>query len=156
MDATSFPANRSCPIARTVGVLGQKWNFLLLREAFLGRRKFAEFQRIGVPTATLGARLKALVDAGLLDRRTYRENGERSRDEYVLTDAGRAVMPVLAALIAWGEAHLPAEQGTDITYAMTTPEGRPVRLEFVDDRGAVVDKDAVAVSRLPRTMRMPA
>ena len=99
MDAMSLPANRSCPIARTLGVLGQKWNLLLLREAFLGRTKYAEFQRIGVPTATLGARLQDLVDSGLLARHTYQEKGERARDEYLLTQAGRDVMPILAALI---------------------------------------------------------
>ncbi len=102
MDAMSLPANRHCPIARTLAVLGQKWNLLLLREAFLGRTRFAEFQRIGIPNATLGQRLNDLVCAGLLERVTYQEEGERSREEYVLTDAGRDVLPILAALSEWG------------------------------------------------------
>lgn len=104
MDAMSLPANRHCPIARTLAVLGQKWNLLLLREAFLGRTRFAEFQRIGIPNATLGQRLNDLVGAGLLERVTYQEEGERSREEYVLTDAGRDVLPILASLSEWGPA----------------------------------------------------
>jgi DNA-binding HxlR family transcriptional regulator len=142
-------ADLLCPIARSLSVLGQKWNLLLLREAFLGRTKFAEFQRIGVPTATLGARLAALVEAGLLERRTYKEEGERPRDEYLLTEAGRDVLPILAALIEWGENHVPATTGDRVSYAMTTSGGRPVRLEFVDDRQDVVDGGAVTVTRRP-------
>ncbi|GIH23283.1 HxlR family transcriptional regulator [Acrocarpospora phusangensis] len=151
MDPLSLPANQSCPIARSLAVLGQKWNLLLLREAFFGRTKYAEFQRIGVPSGTLGARLDALVDAGLLERRAYQEKGERTRDEYVLAEAGRDVMPVLAALIQWGETHLPKERGADVTYTTTTIEGSPVRLEFVDDRGTAVSRDAVIIARQART-----
>ncbi|HEV8560180.1 MAG TPA: helix-turn-helix domain-containing protein [Actinophytocola sp.] len=146
----SLPANQSCPIARSLAVLGQKWNLLLLCEAFLGRTKYGEFQRIGVPSGTPGTRLDALVDAGLLERRRYQEKGERSHDEYVLTAAGRDVMPILAALIQWGEAHLPEEPGAGIAYTTATANGRPVRLEFVDDRGTTVGKDAVVVARKPR------
>ncbi|MFF9332100.1 winged helix-turn-helix transcriptional regulator [Streptomyces albogriseolus] len=63
----------------------------------------AEFQRIGIPNATLGQRLNDLVCAGLLERVTYQEEGERSREEYVLTDAGRDVLPILAALSPSGD-----------------------------------------------------
>jgi len=150
VNATPLPADQLCPIARSLAVLGQKWNLLLLREAFLGRSKFTEFQRIGVPTATLGARLEALVDAGLLERHTYQEDGERPRDEYLLTDAGRDVLPILAALIEWGETHRPRPAGDRVSYAMATPDGRPVRLEFVDDSRAVIDGGAVTVARLRR------
>jgi DNA-binding HxlR family transcriptional regulator len=138
-----------CPIARSLTVLGQKWSLLLLREAFLGRTKFSEFQRIGVPTATLGARLEALVDAGLLERTAYRPEGERPRDEYVLTPAGRDVLPVLAALIEWGETHLPPADG-GLSYALASSDGRPVSLELVDDRRAVVDAAGVTVTPAPR------
>lgn len=140
-------ADLLCPIARSLSVLGQKWNLLLLREAFLGRTRFTEFQRIGVPTATLGARLEALVGAGLLERRTYKEQDERPRDEYLLTEAGRDVLPILAALIEWGEEHVPAATGDRVSYAMADSDGRPVRLAFVDDRQTVVDGGAVTVAR---------
>lgn len=147
MDAMSLPANRYCSIARTLAVLGQKWNLLLLREAFLGRTRFAEFQRIGIPNATLGQRLGDLVDAGLLERVTYQEEGERSREEYVLTQAGRDVLPVLAALSAWGDRHRPQETGQGVVYAAGGE--RPVHLEFRDERGEPVDQDAVTIIRGP-------
>ncbi|MEV5253822.1 helix-turn-helix domain-containing protein [Streptomyces werraensis] len=147
MDAMSLPANRHCPIARTLEVLGQKWNLLLLREAFLGRTRFAEFQRIGIPNATLGQRLNDLVSAGLLERVTYREEGERSREEYVLTDAGRDVLPILAALGEWGDRHRPQETGRGV---VCTADGeRPVHLEFRDPDGEPVDRDAIMISRGP-------
>ncbi|MCF2534474.1 helix-turn-helix transcriptional regulator [Streptomyces sp. FB2] len=148
MDAMSLPANRHCSIARTLAVLGQKWNLLLLREAFLGRTRFAEFQRIGIPNATLGQRLNDLVDAGLMERVTYQEEGERSREEYVLTEAGRDVLPVLAALSAWGDRHRPQETGQGVVYAAADDE-RPVHLEFRDERGELVDQGAVTIIRGP-------
>ncbi|MFJ6926875.1 winged helix-turn-helix transcriptional regulator [Streptomyces nigra] len=148
MDAMSLPANRHCSIARTLAVLGQKWNLLLLREAFLGRTRFAEFQRIGIPNATLGQRLNDLVDAGLMERETYQDEGERSREEYVLTEAGRDVLPVLAALSAWGDRHRPQETGQGVVYAAADGE-RPVHLEFRDERGELIDQDAVTIIRGP-------
>jgi hypothetical protein len=91
------------------------------------------------------------VDAGLLTRHAYQEKGERARDEYLLTQAGRDAMPILAALIGWGETHLPPVTA----YAMTTGDGRPVRLAFVDDTGAVVDADAVAIAKKPEGAATP-
>ncbi|MFF6993290.1 winged helix-turn-helix transcriptional regulator [Streptomyces sp. NPDC010273] len=143
----SLPANQNCSIARTLTVLGQKWNLLLLREAFLGRTRFAEFQRIGIPNATLGQRLNDLVRAGLMERVTYQEEGERSREEYFLTKAGRDVLPVLAALSAWGDRHRPQETGQGVRYA--TDGKRPVHLEFRDDHGEPVDQDTVSIIRGP-------
>ncbi|MDH6546082.1 DNA-binding HxlR family transcriptional regulator [Streptomyces sp. SAI-117] len=147
MEAMSLPANRYCSIARTLSVLGQKWNLLLLREAFLGRTRFAEFQRIGIPNATLGQRLNDLVCAGLMERVTYQEEGERSREAYVLTDAGRDVLPILAALSAWGDRHLPQETGQGVLY--TADDERPVHLEFRDPDGEFVDQGAVSIIRGP-------
>lgn len=147
MDAMSLPANQHCSIARTLTVLGQKWNLLLLREAFLGRTRFAEFQRIGIPNATLGQRLNDLVCAGLMERGTYRDEGERSREEYTLTEAGSDVLPILAALSAWGDRHRPQETGQGVLYA--ADEERPVHLEFRDEQGELIDPDAVSIIRGP-------
>lgn len=143
----SLPANQYCSIARALTVLGQKWNILLLREAFLGRTKYAEFLRIGIPNATLGQRLDALVASGLLERRAYREDGERTRDEYVLTDAGRDALPIMAALSQWGDHHLPLEAGPAIVY--TAGGSRGIHLEFRDDEGQPVPPESVSVARGP-------
>ncbi|MEU8222461.1 helix-turn-helix domain-containing protein [Kribbella sp. NPDC048915] len=141
MDLLSRPANANCPIAHTLQLVGQKWSLLILREAFFGRTKFAEFQQIGVPTDTLTSRLDALVTAGIFERRTYRSEGRRAHDEYILTAAGRDLLTVLAALSQWGNKHL---DFPDVQYEATTT-GTPVHLAFVDDTGHEVPPADITV-----------
>src|ERR1700685_2908476 len=89
----------TCSIERALGVLGERWTFLILREAFLGATRFAEFRdRLGVAADILTDRLGTLVDYGVLEREPYREPGARSRFAYRLTPSGRARAVVLAAL----------------------------------------------------------
>ncbi len=137
-----------CSVARALDVLGQKWTLLLLREAVRGRTRFAEFERNGIPPATLGQRLRDLVDAGLFERRTYREEGERARDEYVPTPMARDAVPVLVALAAWGDEHDPLPGGPAMLY-VTKDEKRPVHVELVDDDGNRVDPAQVRVATGP-------
>ncbi|MGP3533339.1 winged helix-turn-helix transcriptional regulator [Microbacterium sp. RD1] len=151
MSALDLPANRHCSVARSLELLGQKWNLLLLREAFFGRTRFAQFRRIGIPPATLGARLDALVDAGLMQRRQYRDPGERTREEYLLTDAGRDALSVLAALGSWGDAHRPLPDGPSIEYR--TSDGTRAHLAFVDDDGRVLDRTDVHPQPTPAYTR---
>ena len=93
-----------------MAVLGTKSAMLIMREAYYGTTRFDDFaRRVGVTKAAASARLNELVDAGLLTRRPYREPGQRSRDEYVLTDAGTDFMPVVWAMFEWGRRHLPAD-----------------------------------------------
>jgi DNA-binding HxlR family transcriptional regulator len=147
MDAMSLPANDRCPVARSLTVLGQKWSLLLLREAFFGRTRFAEFSRIGIPSDVLAARLESLVAAGLLVRRPYQADGARARDEYVLTDAGRDVLPVLAALTKWGYDHVPSAAGETMRFVRDSDE-EALKLRFVDAAGEIVDERDVAIRRL--------
>lgn len=96
----------ACPIARTMSVLGQRWATLIIREALLGRSRFSEFrEQLGVASDVLSARLSELVAAGILEVVDYREPGDRTRSRYVLTDAGRDLVPVLAAMGQWGHKH---------------------------------------------------
>ncbi|MFI5613166.1 winged helix-turn-helix transcriptional regulator [Amycolatopsis sp. NPDC051903] len=148
MKAMELPANNRCSIARSLEVLGQKWSLLIVREAFRGRTRFAEFQKIGVPTDLLASRLEALVDAGVLTRRPYQQPGQRTRVEYVLTPVGEDLLPVLAALSEWGDEHLPTGHEPSTVYVDTTDE-RPVHLAFVDADGTVVDPENVAYRRGP-------
>ncbi|MFI7588730.1 winged helix-turn-helix transcriptional regulator [Spongisporangium articulatum] len=93
-----------CPVASALGLVGNRSAFLLLREAFYGTTRFDDFaHRVGVSESVAAARLKDLVDAGLLARRPYREPGARTRYEYGLTEMGREFFPVLAALMTWGD-----------------------------------------------------
>src|SRR6202050_4753453 len=99
---TAVPAEpRTCSIARTLDIVGEKWALLALREVFLGDRRFDEMvKRTGAPRDTLTARLRTLVGAGVLERRPYSDHP--ARFEYHLTDAGRALYPVIVPLMRWG------------------------------------------------------
>ena len=92
-----------CPIEKTMTLVGTKSAMLIMREAFYGTTRFDDFaRRVGITKAATSARLSELVEAGLLAKQPYREPGQRSRDEYVLTEAGTAFMPVVWAMFEWG------------------------------------------------------
>ena len=94
----------NCALARTMDLLGHRSVLLLLREAFYGSHRFDEFaRRVGVSESVAAARLKELVDAGLMERRPYQEPGSRTRFDYHLTPAGRDFFPVLVGLWGWGQ-----------------------------------------------------
>lgn len=135
-----------CSIARSLEVLGHKWSLLIVREATIrGRTRFADFRAaLGIAPDVLTDRLTRLVDAGILDRRPYREAGERERVEYVLTEAGRALLPVLGAISAWGDVHRPSGFGPAALYT-DRRTGEPVRLAFVDADGRELAADEVEV-----------
>ncbi|MFB4293685.1 winged helix-turn-helix transcriptional regulator [Nonomuraea sp. ATR24] len=105
----------NCSIERTLDIVGEKWTFLVLREAFRGVRRFADMQAFtGAPRQVLSARLTRLVDEGLLRKEPYREPGQRQRDEYRLTDKGRDLYPLLVALMHWGDKYLAGEEGPPV------------------------------------------
>lgn len=98
----------SCPIARVADLLGDHWAMLILREAFLGSVHFNEFEsQLGIARNILSTRLKRLVDAGLLERTRCPDDGRVI--EYRLSDAGRALHPVLIALGQWSQRWLGGE-----------------------------------------------
>src|SRR6202047_248328 len=117
-DRDTWSAVGECPIQRTVEVVGTKSALLILREAYYGTTRFADFcGRVGITRAAAAARLDELVEAGLLTRRPYREPGQRTRDEYLLTAAGTDFMPVVWALFQWGQQHLPDPAPLRVAHA---------------------------------------
>src|SRR3954453_16789739 len=99
------PRPRVCPIARSLEVVGEKWSLLALREVFLGVRRFDGIvARTGAPRDVLTARLRTLVEAGVLERVQYSERPPRY--EYHLTETGRDLQPVLLTLMEWGNRYL--------------------------------------------------
>ena len=101
---------RDCSIARTLEVVGEKWALLAIREVFLGNRRFDEMvRRTGAPRDTMAARLKTLVDSGILERRQY--SAHPNRFEYRLTPAGLDLYPVIISLLRWGDQHLAGADG---------------------------------------------
>jgi DNA-binding HxlR family transcriptional regulator len=138
-----------CSIARSLGVLGERWTFLILREAIDGTTRFAEFRAaLGVASDVLADRLATLVQYGVMVREPYRDPGSRVRDAYKLTEAGRELHVVLGALQLWGDTHLPREDGPTIERRAHGSD-RPVHVAFVDDRGREIAPDEVDVIRTP-------
>lgn len=135
-----------CPIARTTDLMGDWWTPLVMREAFSGVRRFEDFQeRLGIPRATLTARLDRLVDDGLLRRERYQERP--ARDEYRLTRKGAEFYPVLAAMWRWGEDWLFGDDGPPLRL-VDRDTGDDVRPLVVDETtGAPIDVRRVRVTR---------
>jgi DNA-binding HxlR family transcriptional regulator len=101
MRKASF-ADKHCSVAQSLEIVGEWWTLLILRDAFLGIRRFDDFvERLGISRNVLATRLDTLVAAGILERRPYDEG--RGRYDYLLTDKGRALWPVMTALRQWGD-----------------------------------------------------
>ena len=116
-DRDAWSAVGECPIEKTMALLGTKSAMLIMREAYYGTTRFDDFwRRVGVTKAAASARLNELVDAGLLQRRAYKEPGQRSRDEYVLTNTGLDFMPVIWAMFEWGRRHLPYNASLQLAH----------------------------------------
>jgi DNA-binding HxlR family transcriptional regulator len=115
---------QTCSIARALELVGERWTLLIVRNVHLGVRRFDAIQeQLGIARNVLACRLDGLTANGILERRPY---GERPvREEYALTDKGRALWPVLAELMQWGD-----------RYA-ASPEGPPVLLRHIECGGTV-------------------
>jgi len=134
-----------CPIARTMSVLGHPWAALIIREAMLGRSRFSEFrEQLGVASDVLSARLGELVTAGVLEENDYQVPGERRRTQYVLTEAGRALVSVLAAMGQWGRIHLPRPDSCSYRFVEAST-GEPATAGFHHRDGRPVPAAAVAL-----------
>ena len=118
---------QTCSVARALELVGERWTILILRDAFLGVRRFDDFQRsLGIARNVLNTRLQRLVEAGLLERRRYQERPERF--EYRLTEKGLDLWPAVVALMQWGDRYL------------TSGDGPPMVLVHRDCGGAVDDR----------------
>jgi DNA-binding HxlR family transcriptional regulator len=136
-----------CPIARTTDLIGDWWTPIVLREAFLGRRRFDEFQRaLSVSRPVLAQRLARLVREGLLRKRRYQVHPPRH--EYVLTEKGLAFYPVLAAMWRWGSDWLWDRGAAPPIELYDRDTGRPIRPGLVDENsGRAIDVRHVRVAR---------
>lgn len=103
-------ADLNCSVARPLSFLGERWALLVLRDLFLGRRRFDEIQEsLGVASNVLSQRLATLVEEGVAERHRYSEHPERF--EYRLTEKGRDLQPVLLAMLAWGDRYTAGPEG---------------------------------------------
>jgi DNA-binding HxlR family transcriptional regulator len=119
----------NCTIGAALAIVGERWTFLVLREAFNGVRRFDDIRRrTGAPRQILSDRLARLVAEGLLRKAPYQEAGQRARSEYRLTEKGIALFPLLVALLEWGDRYAVSPEGplVELTHRDC---GAPVHLE---------------------------
>ncbi|MFF0771603.1 winged helix-turn-helix transcriptional regulator [Nonomuraea wenchangensis] len=133
-----------CPVARTLDLVGDRWSLLVIRDAMDGARSFTEFQRrTGIARNILTDRLRKLISHGLLEQRTAPSG---RRQEYVLTDTGRDLFPVILTLRQWGERHAFAPDETHSTlvdqHGTLVPEIAPTSAD-----GTPLDADTTHVQK---------
>jgi DNA-binding HxlR family transcriptional regulator len=129
MGRTADYSSERCSAAATLEVIGDPWTLLIVREAFLGVRRFEQWQTsLGVARNVLAARLKALTAHGVFERETY--STKPLRQEYVLTPKGRDLFPILTAMLAFGDKHLYGE-GREPQVYTHVPCGRRFKPEIV-------------------------
>lgn len=142
-------AGQDCSVARALELVGERWTLLVIRDAFLGRRRFEEFQEsLGIARNVLADRLQKLVDNGIFERVRYQERPERF--EYRLTAKGRDLRLALAALMQWGDEHV---SPTPPRVLRHTSDGTPVRVALVGADGKPVDAKDVENVPTPRAGR---
>lgn len=104
-----------CSLARALSVVGDRWTLVILRDCFLGVRRFDDFEaRLGITRHILSDRLKKLLDAGVLEKRPYQQRPRR--DEYRLTAKGRDLYPVILSLVHWGDRYMADDRGPPIRH----------------------------------------
>ena len=121
----------NCSIGRSLELLAQPWMLLILREVSRGVGRFADIQyRLDVSRSVLTDRLDQLVSTGVLAKVPYQEAGQRRRHQYILTEKGNDLMPVLTALRQWGDKYLADPEGPSVinTHAGC---GAPVGVAYV-------------------------
>ncbi|MEV0646732.1 helix-turn-helix domain-containing protein [Phytomonospora sp. NPDC050363] len=164
-----YDNQRDCSLARALELVGERWTMLIVRDAFFGVRRYSDFlSHLETPRAVLADRLSNLVAAGILAKRRYSDSPVR--EEYVLTDAGRALWPVLAALGTWSaryvmDGEVPriyahAECGRRLTGGSVCPSCGPVGADEVEIRPGpdadFVREDPVSVAlREPKRLLVP-
>jgi DNA-binding HxlR family transcriptional regulator len=133
-----------CRIERSLDVIGTRSAMLVIRELFYGGNRFEELaRRTGLSEAVVAGRLKQLLADGIVDRRPYREAGKRTRDEYVLTERGRALFPIVVAFVQWGET-LRDDHKTGVQLVHRDC-GSPLSVAIVCENGHDVSVDRAAV-----------
>ena len=115
----------NCSIARTLDVIGERWSLLIVRDAFYGLRRFDDFRRdLGIARNVLTDRLATLVEQGVFERRQYEERPPRY--EYLLTDKGRQLLPVILAMMHWGDTWQADKAPLTLTHTRCGHDTEPV------------------------------
>lgn len=129
MKVTSL-ASMPCPVARALSCVGEWWSLLIIRDAAQGLSRFDEFEKsLGISSSMLARRLAQLVDQGLLEKHAYQQRPVRY--EYVLTEKGLALYPIILMLFDWGEKYASSE-GQHQSVLVDREHHRPLEPIVVD------------------------
>lgn len=137
-----------CSLAKAIDLVGTRSALLILREAYYGTTRFDAFSsRVGITEAVAAKQLRRLTEAGLLTKQPYREAGQRTRHEYVLTDMGRDLLPALLTLMQWGDKYLQPRGGPLEVVEDST--GAPVSVQVRSAAGNEVGLEGLRVRLNP-------
>jgi len=138
-------AARHCNLARSFELIGDRWTLLILRSALYGVRRFDNLQAdLDIPRSVLSNRLAGLVETGIMERKEYREDGQRTRIEYPLTKMGKALGLPFIAVTAWGDKWL-GRGGSPFTLRSKST-GQRLSIALVDERGRLAKGSDIEVA----------
>jgi DNA-binding HxlR family transcriptional regulator len=131
-----------CNLWKAFGLIGDRWTLVILRSALYGVRRFDDFQtELEIPRSVLSHRLAGLVELGIMERREYREDGQRARIEYPLTEMGQALGLPFMAMTEWSDHWI--GKGTSPLTLRSKTTGQRLRVAMVDEAGKPARKDDV-------------
>ncbi|WP_279060890.1 winged helix-turn-helix transcriptional regulator [Lelliottia amnigena] len=131
----------TCPVARTVDLLGDRWMLMIIRDAFDGMSRFSDFQKsTGVAKNVLAARLKILLEAGIFSQAPANEGG--AYKAYHLTEKGKSLLPLIVTLRQWGEEHL-FQEGESVSRLVDASHQPLAKLRVTDRNGNVLRPDQI-------------
>jgi DNA-binding HxlR family transcriptional regulator len=131
-----------CSIVGALDAIGDTWSVLVLRQVFFGVHRFNDIQDgLGISRSVLTDRLNRLVELGVIKTVPYQEPGHRARNEYRMTRKGVGLLPLMVALMQWGDEHVNADNPPVALHHRTT--GERVRLELRTDSGPIEPNDIV-------------
>jgi DNA-binding HxlR family transcriptional regulator len=133
-----------CNLSKSFELIGDRWTLLILRSALYGVRRFDDFQaELDIPRSVLSNRLAGLVESSIMERREYREEGQRTRIEYPLTEMGEALGLPFIAMTEWGDKWL-GERAPPLTLRSKST-GQKLTVALVDERGKPAKKSDVEI-----------
>jgi len=146
--------SQQCSVARTLELVGERWTLLIIRDAFLGVRRFGDFaDRLGIARNVLQDRLERLVEAGILTKVPYQERP--LRHEYRLTEMGRDLWPSIVALLQFGDKHLAPAAGPPMLLLHKGCGGELDDRRFCTACGEAVELKDVQATPGPGGARVP-
>jgi len=137
-----------CSVSRTLSIVGDRWSLLIIRSAFLGTRKFSDFQsEIGLTRPRLSERLSKLVEHEVFHKVKYQENPVRY--EYRLTDKGQDLYPIIVSMYTWGDKWVAGKNGKAMEYVHKSCGNKIVPIQACPDCAEVIAPNDMVVQPGP-------